>query len=150
MPELESFMHGRNVTVSFLAAGTMLMAETAQERVKEASVVVTGIMGTPEKGIPEELLGKANCIVIVPGMKSGAIGIGGKYGRGYAMCRKKSGVGWGAPAAMRVEGGSIGLQIGGQSTNVVMLVINDRRMPALFKSKFTQGGGGSLAAGALG
>ena len=73
----------RNVTVSFLAAATILMAETAQERLKEASVVFTEIMSTPEKGIPEELLDKANCIVIIPGMKSGAIGIGGKYGRGY-------------------------------------------------------------------
>ncbi len=143
-------MHVRNVTVSFLAAATMLIAETAQERLKEASVVFTEIMGTPEKGIPEELLGKANCIVIVPGMKSGAIGIGGKYGRGYAMCRKKSGVGWGAPAAMRVEGGSIGLQIGGQSTDVVMLVMNDRGMQALLKSKFTLGGDASVAAGPVG
>jgi len=70
-------------------------------------------------------------------MKSGAIGIGGKYGRGYAMCRNKSGVGWGAPAAMRVEGGSFGFQIGGQSTDVVMLVMNDRGMEHLLKSKFT-------------
>jgi lipid-binding SYLF domain-containing protein len=88
-------MRIRNVTVSFLAAVTMLMAETAQDRLKEATEVFTEIMGTREKGIPEELIGKANCIVIIPGMKSGAIGIGGKYGRGYAMCRNKSGMGWG-------------------------------------------------------
>jgi lipid-binding SYLF domain-containing protein len=150
MPELEGVMRVRKVTVSFLAAATMLMAETAQERLKEASVVFTEIMGTPEKGIPEELLGKANCIVIIPGMKSGAIGIGGKYGRGYAMCRNKSGVGWGAPAAMRVEGGSFGLQIGGQSTDVVMLVMNDRGMEHLLKSKFTLGGDVSIAAGPVG
>ena len=94
-------MRVRNVTVSFLAAATILMAETAQERLKEASEVFTEIMGTPEKGIPEELLGKARCIVIIPGMKSGAIGIGGKYGRDSAMFRSKSGVGWGPPAPMR-------------------------------------------------
>jgi lipid-binding SYLF domain-containing protein len=143
-------MRVRNITVSFLAAATILMAETAQERLKEASVVFTEIMGTPEKGIPEELLGKANCIVIIPGMKSAALGIGGKYGRGYAMCRNKSGVGWGAPAAMRVEGGSVGFQIGGQSTDVVMLVMNDRGMQALLKSKFTLGGDASVAAGPVG
>ena len=80
----------RNLIVSFLAAATILMAETAQDRLKEATAVFTEITGTPEKGIPEELLGKARCIVIIPGMKSGAIGIGGKYGRGYAMCRRNS------------------------------------------------------------
>src|SRR5260370_35977091 len=118
-------MRLRNVTLSFLAAATMLMAETAQDRLKEASVVFTEIMGTADKRIPEELLGKARCIVIIPGMKSGAIGLGGKYGRGYAMCRNKSGAGWGAPAAMRVEGGSFGLQIGGQATAVVLRVMNE-------------------------
>src|SRR5215469_18109223 len=105
-------MHISRIGVSFLAAAMTLMAETAQERLKEASAVFTEIMGIPDKGIPEGLIEKARCIVIIPGMKSGAIGIGRKYGRGYAMCRKKSGVGWGAPAAMRVEGGSFGFQIG--------------------------------------
>jgi lipid-binding SYLF domain-containing protein len=140
----------RNVTLSFLSAATMLMAETAQDRLKEAGTVFTEIMGTPEKGIPEGLLGKAHCVVIIPGMKSGAIGIGGKYGRGYATCRNKSGSGWGAPAAMRVEGGSFGFQIGGQSTDVVMLVMNDRGMQHLLKSKFTLGGDASVAAGPIG
>jgi lipid-binding SYLF domain-containing protein len=128
----------------------MLMAETAQDRLKETGTVFSEIMGTADKGIPEELLGEAHCIVIIPGMKSGAIGLGGKYGRGYAMCRNKSGAGWGAPAAMRVEGGSFGLQIGGQSTDVVMLVMNDRGMEHLLKSKFTLGGDASVAAGPVG
>ena len=139
-----------NLTLSFLAAAAILMAETAQERLKVADAVFTEIMGTPEKGIPEELLGKAYCIVIIPGMKSGAIGLGGKYGRGYAMCRNKSGVGWGPPAAMRVEGGSFGFQIGGQSTDVVMLMMNDNGMQHLLKSKFTLGGDASVAAGPVG
>jgi len=143
-------MHVRTLTVSLLVAATMLMAETAQERLKESSEVLTEIMGTPERGIPEELLSKAHCIVIIPGMKSGAIGIGGRYGRGYALCRNKSGVGWGAPAAMRVEGASLGFQIGGQSTDVVMLVMNDRGMQHLLKSKFTLGGDASVAAGPVG
>ena len=110
----------------------------------------TEITGTPEKGIPEELLSKARCIVIIPGMKSGAIGIGGKYGRGYALCRNKSGVGWGAPAAMRVEGGSFGLQIGGGETDVIMLVMNERGADRLLSSKFTLGGEGEVAAGPVG
>jgi lipid-binding SYLF domain-containing protein len=128
---------------------SLLVAETALERLKEAATVFNEIMATPEKGIPEELLGKAECVIIIPGMKSGAIGIGGKYGRGYAMCGKQS-AGWGAPAAMRVEGGSFGFQIGGQSTDVLMLVMNDRGMQHLLKSKFTLGGDASVAAGPVG
>ena len=137
------------ITSCFVAAATMLAAETALDRLKEATTVFNEIMATPEKGIPEELLGKAECVIIIPGMKSGAIGIGGKYGRGYAVCRKQS-AGWGAPAAMRVEGGSFGFQIGGQSTDVLMLVMNDRGMQHLLKSKFTLGGDASVAAGPVG
>ena len=137
------------ITSCFVAAATMLVAETALDRLKEATTVFNEIMATPEKGIPEELLGKAECVIIIPGMKSGAIGIGGKYGRGYAVCRKPS-AGWGAPAAMRVEGGSFGFQIGGQSTDVLMLVMNDRGMQHLLKSKFTLGGDASVAAGPVG
>lgn len=137
------------MTGCLMAAVTLLAAETAQERLKEATAVFNEIMATPEKGIPEELLGKAQCVVIIPGMKSGAIGIGGKYGRGYAVCRNQS-AGWGAPAAMRVEGGSFGFQIGGQSTDVLMLVTNDRGMQHLLKSKFTLGADASVAAGPVG
>jgi len=139
-----------NITVSFIAATTMLLAETAQERLRDASAVFTEVMSTPEKGIPQDLLGKANCIVIIPGMKSGAIGIGGKYGRGYAVCRNGSGNGWGAPAAVRVEGGSFGFQLGGSSTDLVMLVMNQNGMQNLLKSKFTLGGNASVAAGPVG
>jgi len=143
-------MRIRNLIVSFLTAATMLLAETAQERLKDATAVFSEIMATPDKGIPEELVGKAHCIIIIPGMKSGAFVVGGKYGRGYAMCRKPSGVGWGAPAAVRAEGGSFGFQIGGQSTDVVMLMMNDRGMQHLLKSKFTLGADASVAAGPVG
>jgi lipid-binding SYLF domain-containing protein len=143
-------MRIRNVIVSFLTASTMLLAETAQERLKEGTAVFNEIMATPDKGIPEELVGEAHCIVIIPGMKSGALVVGGKFGRGYAMCRKSSGVGWGAPAAVRVEGGSFGFQIGGQSTDVILLVMNDRGMQHLLKSKFTLGADASVAAGPVG
>ena len=143
-------MRLRNVIVSFLTAATFLMAETGQDRIRDATAVFKEVMGTPDKGIPEELVGKAHCIVIVPGMKSGALVVGGKFGRGYAMCRKSSGVGWGAPAAVRIEGGSVGLQIGGQSTDVILLVMNDRGMQHLLKSKFTLGADASIAAGPVG
>lgn len=143
-------MRIRNVIVSFLTASTMLLAETAQERLKDTAAVFSEIMATPDKGIPEELIGKARCIVIIPGMKSGAFVVGGKFGRGYAMCRKSSGVGWGAPAAVRAEGGSFGFQIGGQSTDVVLLMMNERGMQHLLKSKFTLGADASIAAGPVG
>jgi SH3 domain-containing YSC84-like protein 1 len=128
----------------------MLLAETAQHRLQEAAAVFNEIMSTPDKGIPEDLLTKAQCVVIIPGMKGAALGIGGKYGRGYAECRNTSGNGWGAPAAVRVEGGSFGFQLGGSSTDVVMLVMNERGMENLLKSKFTLGGNASVAAGPVG
>src|SRR6267143_107974 len=84
-------MRLRSVTVSFLAAATMLLAETAQQRLQDAAAVFNEIMSTPDKGIPEDLLTKAQCVVIIPGMKGAALGIGGKYGRGYAVCRNSSG-----------------------------------------------------------
>src|ERR1700730_14042157 len=143
-------MRLRNVTVSFLAAATMLLAETAQQRLQDAAAVFNEIMSTPDKGIPEDLLGKAQCIIIIPGMKGAALGIGGKYGRGYAVCRNSTGNGWGAPAAVRVEGGSVGFQLGGSSTDVVMLMMNQRGMDNLLKSKFTLGGNASVAAGPVG
>src|SRR5688572_10456472 len=102
---------------------TPAFAEKAAERLKDATAVFNEIMATPDKGIPQELLEKAHCTVIVPGMKSAAIGIGGKYGRGFAICRRPAGSGWGPPSAVRIEGGSVGFQIGATSTDVVMLVM---------------------------
>ena len=138
-----------NITLGVLASAAMLLAETAQQRLDDATAVVREIMNTPDKGIPHDLFDKAHCIVIIPAMKSGAFGVGGKYGRGYALCRHEAG-GWSAPAAMRLEGGSFGFQIGGQSTDVVMLVMNDRGMHHLLESKFTLGGDASVAAGPVG
>src|ERR1700675_4152931 len=88
-------------------------ADTPQERMTDATHVFSEIMATPDKGIPQDLLEKAHCIVIVPGLKKGAFIVGGKYGKGYLSCRKKSGQGWSAPGTVRIEGGSFGLQIGG-------------------------------------
>lgn len=119
------------------------------QRLDEATTVISEIMDTPDKGIPQDLLDKAQCIVIVPGLKKGAFILGGKYGKGFVSCRK-SGQGWGAPAAVRVEGGSVGFQIGGAETDVVMLIMNERGMEKLASSKFTLGGEGEVAAGPVG
>lgn len=119
-------------------------------RLEEAGVVLQEIMDIKEKSIPQDLIDKAQCAIVVPGVKSGAFIVGGKYGRGYVTCRKAGG-GWGAPGAVRVEGGSIGFQIGGSETDVVMLVMNERGAKRLFeKSKFTVGGEAMAAAGPVG
>ena len=86
----------------------------------------------------------------MPGLKKGAFILGAKYGKGFVSCRKAGGTGWTAPATVRVEGGSIGLQIGGAETDVVMLVMNERGMQKLMSSKFTLGGEGEVAAGPVG
>lgn len=120
------------------------------ERLMEAGTVLQEIMDIKEKSIPQDLLDKAECAIVVPGVKSGAFILGGKYGRGYVTCRKDGG-GWGAPGAVKVEGGSIGFQIGGSETDVVMLVMNERGAKRLFeKSKFTVGGEAMAAAGPVG
>ncbi|MBV9574836.1 MAG: OmpA family protein [Acidobacteriales bacterium] len=106
-------------------------------------------MNTPDKGIPTDLFEKAQCIVIVPGLKKGAFGWGGKYGRGFASCRHGD-RGWGAPAGIRIEGGSFGFQIGGSSTDVVMLVMNESGMNRLLADKFTLGGQAAAVAGPVG
>ncbi|MGH9664067.1 MAG: lipid-binding SYLF domain-containing protein, partial [Bryobacteraceae bacterium] len=111
---------------------------------------ITEVMGAPDSGIPQDLLDKSQCVVIVPGLKKGAFIFGGKYGKGFAACRKTGGVGWSAPAAVRVEGGSVGFQIGGSETDVVMLVMNQRGMDRLMSSKFTLGADASVAAGPVG
>lgn len=120
------------------------------ERLDDSAGLFSEIMGTPDRSIPQDLLEKAPCIVLVPGLKKGAFGFGGKYGRGFALCRAADGNGWGPPAAIRIEGGSFGFQIGVSSSDVVMLVMNERGMQKLSSSKFTIGGDATAAAGPVG
>lgn len=119
------------------------------ERLNDAATVMSEIMGTPDKGVPQDLLDKAHCVVVVPALKKGAFIVGATYGKGFLTCRKAGG-GWSAPAAMRVEGGSVGFQIGGEETDVVMLVMNKNALPKLLESKFTLGAEGSVAGGPVG
>ena len=120
------------------------------KRLQEATAVLTEVMSARDKGIPEDMLSNAHCIVIVPAMKSAAFIVGGKYGKGYLSCRNKSGVGWSAPGTVRIEGGSVGFQIGGSETDLIMLVMNERGVGKLLSSKFTLGAEGSVAAGPVG
>src|SRR5438128_6121337 len=124
--------------------------ESVATRLKTSSEVLTEIMSAPDNSIPQELLEKSHCIVIVPGLKKAAFIVGGKYGRGFISCRSNAGPGWSAPAAVKVEGGSFGFQIGGSETDVIMLVMNKRGAEKLLSSKFTLGADASVAAGPVG
>ena len=128
----------------------MLAATKNPERLAEATSVLNEIMATPDKGIPQDLLDRANCVVVVPGLKKGAFIFGARYGKGYVSCRKKGAKGWSAPATVRVEGGSFGFQIGVTETDVVLLVMNSRGADSLMQSKFTIGGTAQAAAGPVG
>lgn len=124
--------------------------EKTNRRLDDAAVVFSEIMAAPDKGIPNGLLEKAHCIVIVPALKKGAFIVGAKYGKGFVSCRENGGGGWSAPGSVRIEGGSVGFQIGGSETDVVMLVMNDRGAEKLLSSQFTLGGEGEVAAGPVG
>jgi len=135
-----------------LALTPLLAADSEPaRRLDEAAAVFSEVMAAPDKGIPQELLEKAHCIVIVPGLKTGAFIVGAKYGKGYLSCRRStSGAGWSAPGTVRIEGGSVGFQIGGSSTDLIMLVMSERGADKLLASKFTLGAEGSVAGGPVG
>jgi lipid-binding SYLF domain-containing protein len=120
------------------------------ERLNDAATLFSEVMAAPDKSIPQDLLEKAHCIVLVPGLKKGALVFGGKYGRGFSICRASGGQGWGPPAAIRIEGGSFGIQIGFSSSDVVLLVMNERGMQKLTTSKFTIGADATAAIGPVG
>ncbi|HSB13837.1 MAG TPA: lipid-binding SYLF domain-containing protein [Bryobacteraceae bacterium] len=104
-------------------------------------------METPDRAIPQELLDRAHCSVIVPGLKRGFLIFGARYGKGYVSCRNKSRVGWTAPGTVRIEGVSFGPQVGGSETDVILLAMNERGMERLLSSQFMLGVGTSVAAG---
>jgi lipid-binding SYLF domain-containing protein len=141
-------------TVAIAACAFLLAASAAaqkvENRLEDAAALISEIMATPDRAIPQDLFQKAHCVVVVPGVKKAAFGFGGKYGKGFVTCRNPNGPGWGAPGAIRIEGGSFGFQIGVSSTDVVLLVMNERGMKRLLTSKFTLGGDASVAGGPVG
>ena len=120
------------------------------DRLDDSAELLTEVMSAPDKSIPQDLLNKAACIVLVPSLKKGGFVVGAKYGRGFAVCRAASGKGWGPPAAVAIEGGSFGLQIGFSASDVVLLVMNARGMQKLTQDKFTIGADATAAAGPVG
>ena len=142
-------MRYKMFSLALIAATLQSASPDADKRLATSAAVFQEIMETADRAVPQKLLDKAECIIIVPGMLKGAFIFGGKYGRGFVVCRRAS-AGWGPPAAVRVEGGSFGLQIGGSETDVIMLVMNERGVGRLSQSKFTLGADASVAAGPVG
>lgn len=138
------------IVTTTLATPLLATDDDAAKRLNEAAVVFSEIMATPDRSIPRDLIEKAHCIVIVPELKTAAFVVGGKYGKGFISCRKAAGAGWSAPGAVRIEGGSVGFQIGGSSTDVIMLIMNERGADKLLSNKFTLGAEASVAAGPVG
>lgn len=120
------------------------------DRLDDSAELLTEVMSAPDKSIPQSLLNKAACIVLVPSLKKGGFVVGAKYGRGFAVCRAANGEGWGPPAAVAIEGGSFGLQIGFSASDVILLVMNARGMQKLASDKFTIGADATAAAGPIG
>jgi lipid-binding SYLF domain-containing protein len=147
----------KSLAFVLVMAGSMSTAAYAadreikvDDRLDASAETLSDMMHAADKGIPQDLLDKAHCVVVVPGMKKAGFIFGAKYGRGFAACRRSGGSGWSAPAAMRVEGGSVGFQIGASETDVVLLVMNDGGMKHLLSDKFTLGGEATAAAGPIG
>ena len=139
------------VCLGFLATVPLFAGNKEQNRLRSAGTVMQEIMNTPEN-IPQEVIEKATCVIVFPSVLKAAFGIGGSYGRGAMVCRtgKDFRGPWGAPAMYALEGGSIGFQIGGQATDLVLLIMNDRGASSILASKVKLGADASVAAGPVG
>jgi SH3 domain-containing YSC84-like protein 1 len=131
-----------------LSAIAFAQEETPDKRLRHTADAFREIMATPDKAIPHSLLDRAECVVIVPGMKKAAFVVGGEYGRGFASCRTRHG--WSGPSAVRMAGGNFGLQLGADSTDLVLLVMNERGLKHMLSDKFTLGADAAVAAGPVG
>lgn len=138
------------VLLAALATVPAFAQKGVDARLQNATEVLNAMMNASDKGIPQDLLNKASCVVVVPNLKKGGFIVGAEYGSGFFSCRKPSGVGWSAPGALRVSGGKFGLLIGGAETDVVMLIMNPSGMDHLLSDKFQIGGEASAAAGPVG
>jgi SH3 domain-containing YSC84-like protein 1 len=130
------------------ATAALRAGEADNRRLADSATMFKEIMDTSDRSIPRDLLKSSQCAVLIPGMKKAGFILGAKYGRGFATCRTPKG--WSAPAAMRIEGGSFGFQIGASETDIILLIMNKRGMDRLLSSKFTLGAEASVAAGPVG
>jgi lipid-binding SYLF domain-containing protein len=140
------------VAISMCLALPLFAQEEEQQRIKDSAQVLREILATPDKGIPQNLLDKADCVVVFPSVKKAAFVVGGSYGRGVITCRSGQDFSgkWSAPAMFALEGGSIGFQIGGQATDFVLLIMNEGGANSVMSSKVKLGADASIAAGPVG
>ncbi len=142
----------RNALIVMLLFGVAGFAKTTDEveRIQKAEDVFQEIMEDPDAGVPHELLHRAHCVGIVPGLKKGGFIVGAKYGKGVMLCRGADKKSWVGPSTVKIEGGSFGLQIGGGEVDVILLVMNDEGVEKLVKSEFTLGAEAGAMAGPVG
>ncbi len=145
--------------ISVIASGLVLMIssinafgntdkEKIAERLTAANLVIEEIMATPDKAIPTSILSGAECVVVVPSYKKGAFVVGAQYGQGVATCRTPRG--WSAPVCVQMEGGSVGFQIGGQATDLVLIAMNQQGLQKMLQNKFKLGADAAASAGPVG
>jgi lipid-binding SYLF domain-containing protein len=130
--------------------GATVLAGEAVERANRAGEVLDEVLRTPESSIPQDLINKAHCVAVIPGVKKAGFIVGGRYGKGIISCRAPGNEAWTGPSAIRIEGGSVGFQIGGSSTDVVLLLMNKSGKDKLLSSRFTLGGDAAVAGGPVG
>jgi lipid-binding SYLF domain-containing protein len=141
-----------HVVLSLALAAALGRAGLAADdgRLRDAATVLTEMSSGAELSISPEFFAKAKCVAVIPGVRKAALGLGGQYGRGYISCRNAAGSGWSAPGGVRIEGGSVGFQIGLAETDLILLVLNDRGADRLLSSRFTVGADAAIAAGPVG
>lgn len=145
---MTKFAQGLVVAAALTVSAQAADVQKLDARIESAHQVLHELMGTPDKGIPEDIAAKATCVAVIPGFKKGAFVVGGQYGQGVVTCR--TGHGWSAPAFIQLTGASFGLQIGGQSTDLVLVGISPNAGERLLKEKLKLGGDASVAAGPVG
>ena len=140
------------VTLCVCLTLPLVAQQKEQDRLRESNTVMKEILGTPDKGVPRDLLNKAECVVVFPSVKKAAFVVGASYGRGVMTCRSGEDFRgpWTAPAMFALEGGSFGLQIGGEATDFVLLIMNEQGAKSVMSSKVKIGGDASAAAGPVG
>lgn len=138
------------LAITAALAPAVFAATEADKRLDAAADLLTDMMNASDKGVPQDLMNKSECVILVPGLKKAGFIVGAKYGRGFVVCRHGSGTGWSAPAAIRIEGGSFGLQIGASEQDILLLVTNESGMKHLLANKFTLGAEATATAGPVG
>jgi lipid-binding SYLF domain-containing protein len=148
MKQIFAIFCALGIALTTLSASAADDKATIEARIASAKDVLDAIMATPDKAIPNQIMSQATCVGVVPSVKKGAFVVGAEYGQGVVTCR--TGHGWSAPAFIMIAGGSFGFQIGGQSTDLILVAVNDKGFQDLLKSKFKIGGDASAAAGPVG